>query len=207
MSLRTWSLVAFALVSTPAVAGNNMFGGQIVEQSLAYAAAGYPGVELGIRFPTSTKLEITPTLRFSYIDWWGLEGGGTLSPGVDARLMVVDAGNFHGSVSASVPIHLHFNNGTNVGPVGIGLLHPGFIMDYQVGDRVALDFGVRFEADAFMELLGPQYPLYIQVPATLGVDVAAAETLQVAVKVEAGPTYATTAGALLRASLGVGLAL
>ncbi|MCA9489662.1 MAG: hypothetical protein KC621_07050 [Myxococcales bacterium] len=200
-------LAGLAVSSTPAVAGNNLFGGQIVEQSVGYVGAGYPDLEVGIHLPISARLEVTPNVRFSYVEWRGLPEGRdvTLSPGVDARLQAIDSGDLHGSLTLSVPFHLHFV-GTNLGPVGVGLLYPGFIMDHSIGERWAIDFGLRVESDFFMELFGG-YPLFVRLPVLVGVDVAASDVLQLALKVEGGPTYDYESGGFVRASLCVGLAL
>ncbi|MCO4745028.1 MAG: hypothetical protein KC912_09585 [Proteobacteria bacterium] len=231
MSHRTWGrtsptrilfaalIAAFTLTGTPAVAGNNLFGGQVVEQNQLYGTSGYPYAEIGLRVPTSERFEITPNVRFDSHDWRGVGGGGSLSPGVHACLQVIDADDFHGSVSFSVPIHLQFNYGNNsVGPVGVGVLYPGFIMDYQVTDALALDFGIRLEGDVYMELLGPQYPFFVRLPLMFGVDLAATDMLQLAINVEAGPTldvfrpldevtYHYRFGSFVWAGVGVGFAL
>ena len=199
------ALVGLGLAAGPAHAWDNQWGGRVVSKTQLYAEGGFPHTEFGARIPVG-KLELSPQFRFAYA--FGVQNFGAvmLSPGLGMRLPVLDKGSWAAAFTARLPVHIVVAFGVNA---GIGLFHPGFMATWQ-RKGVDVDIGIRFEDDLFF--VGNTVSFIGAFPTVFGLTFGPGDKLSLGVKLETGPWFSATGGAvttdlLVRGIVGIGLTL
>jgi hypothetical protein len=196
--------LAAGLFGACAQAGT-IWGGQISEQRAVHTEAGFAHAEIGPRFPVGGRVELTPRFRFVFADALRLDL--RLSAALDLRLQLGEAGQttgFHAAVTLSLPVTLDPDR-RSLG-VGVGLLHPGLVMDYTFPSEVAFVLGARFEDDLYVRRGAVSFEG--SVPFLFALEGQVTDFVRIGGKIEGGPAFGTGAGVrmLMRALLAVDVA-
>jgi hypothetical protein len=166
--------------STPA----NLFGGRIVGTPQGYVVVGYPTIEGGARWPFG-DLEVTARLRVGYRGPFSTTPTSVaMAPGVGLRWQLLEMGELDGAFVATVELALGAPE-VPVG-VGVGLVSPGWAMTYRVEDRVDVNFGVRLDADLWVQ--GDDVLLLLAVPVGLGLEWSPKTGIQLGFDLRVGPS-------------------
>ncbi|MCB9681634.1 MAG: hypothetical protein H6733_09205 [Alphaproteobacteria bacterium] len=173
---------------------DNLLGGRIVDRRVGYVSLGYADLEGGFRFPLS-MVEVGTRVRLSFPAGCC---GGTATPlaataAFDLRWQLFDNGAVQGSVVASVPVHLGFGPGYPF-EVGVGLLHPGWMMTTTIAKRVDVDFGLILHDDLWV---APGAVIFLgSVPIVAGGEVRVTDRISLAFRFEGGPSFALATAAI-----------
>jgi hypothetical protein len=182
-----------AWAATAAAWAGNIWGGEIVSAPVLHTEVGFPHVEVGARLPISGRLEVMPKARFAYARGFRLDL--STSVAVDIRIVVADVAGVHAAATLSFPFYVdperNAEGGTDVF-LGIGVGHPGFVLDYTSPAGVSFDLGVRFEDDLAFEVDKVRFAGFL--PFLFGIEAPAGPTLRLGGKLEAGPTFDAQAG-------------
>jgi hypothetical protein len=201
MSISRTAVVAAAIfASSPAFAGDTLFGGESVKQNQGYVEAGFPFLEGGVRLSMSDKFELRPFFQFSYGGFGGIGlGVGVigLNPGVGIRYQLLDTGNLHGSLAFQLMVSMNFGTGGFGAPggfiFGLGLGNPAWMMDYEViPDTLYIDWGIRFEP--FLAFGGGGAQFFGFIPLIVGIEGQVTDTVQLGFRLEGGPAFGTFGG-------------
>lgn len=189
---KSMACLGLIFASSPALAGENQWGGRVITQNQGYAEAGWPHVEGGVRLALAPGFELRPNLRvgFGGFGGWGF----SLAPGVGARIQLFEDGDWAGALTLAVPIYLSFGAfgvpGAGLG-VGIGLGHPGFMATYNI-DQFDINFGIRFEDDLYFGG-GPVFFMG-SLPLVFGGEISVTDEVQLGLRAEVGPAFGTFGG-------------
>lgn len=171
--------------STPA----NLFGGRIVGTPQGYVVAGYPTVEGGARWPFG-DLEVTARLRVGYRGPFSTTPTSvSMAPGVGLRWQLLEMGELDGAFVATVELALGAPE-VPVG-VGVGLVSPGWAMTYRVEDLVDVNFGVRLDADLWVQ--SDDVLLLLALPVGLGLEWSPKAGIQLGFDLRLGPSVGIAA--------------
>ena len=190
VSLRSSLVPAFAAAAlsfgTPASAADStMWGGETASEGGFHFEAGFPSLGFGYRIPVSDKFELMPNARFHYMRWLAVNLGASV--GVEGRLQLLDGDKLNGALTFSLPLQLIFGDGAIF---AVGLLYPGYMLDYAVSDTMSMVFGLRIEDDLF---IGGGALFFATIPLIVGFE-AEVEGLKLGFKIEGGPAFITLGG-------------
>jgi hypothetical protein len=190
------------LFVAPAHAGS-LWGGDLFTTPTVHTEAGFSHTEGGVRVPLSPTVELMPRARLSFSEGFALDLRTTFA--LDLRLQVGSLGGFHAAVLLSVPITLD-PDGRFVG-VGVGLGHPGLVMDYTFPSEIAFVLGVRLEDDLYVRQRVVSFEGFL--PFLFALEGQLGPRVRMGGKLEGGPAFGTGAGVRMavRALLAVDVAL
>lgn len=183
--------VFFALacaLALPAEAqeAENFLGGRVVARRVGWFTAGFPDVEGGVRFPQGAW-DVAVRLRVAYGGggFSGTPNAVSLLPGVHVRWQLLTSGALTGTLTASIHVGAALGDGEEA--LGIGLLHPGWLLSYRVGALVDVTVGLVVQPDLWVQ--GGGAYLWLATPIVAGVELRASTRLQVGLRLEAGPSF------------------
>lgn len=167
--------------------GRNMWGGRSLNKGerQVLLGTGFPDSEVGVRFGLG-QVDAMPLMRFTYGGGVRL-GTGMVSVGAGGRFQVFSSGAVDGSLVAELPVHFAFFPGAQP-VVGLGILHPGFLVTVDVQGWFDVNVGVRVVDDLFFTPGAASFRL--AVPLVAGVEAQVVDRFQIGMRMEGGPGMA-----------------